>query len=130
LLAVLPIERRRVRGGGLAGWTFPDEPEANHWTPASLRRAHPYRAGTSDGLLSFVTTGSGFFRAPYRDTHLPLSDYRRFARLADVAGFDLYPLGHCRNDLSAVYDSQRAFVRLVGPMPTFQWIETGPIRPT
>jgi hypothetical protein len=130
VLAVLPIERRHVRGGGLVGWTFPDEPEGNHWTPSSLRDAHPYRAGSPDGLLSFVTTGAGFFRKPYRDPRVPLSDYRRFARLADVAGFDLYPLGHCQNDLAVVYDSQRAFVRLVGPMPTFQWIETGPIKPT
>jgi hypothetical protein len=130
VLAVLPIEGQRVRGSGLVGWTFPDEPEGNHWTPASLRRAHPYQRGNRDGLLSFVTTGSGFVRKPYRDVRFPLSQYRRFARLADVAGFDLYPLGHCQTDLSVVYESQRAFVRLVGPMPTFQWIETGPIRPT
>jgi hypothetical protein len=130
LLAVLPIAGRGVRGSGLVGWTYPDEPEGNHWTPASLRRAHPYQRGNGDGLLSFVTTGSGFFREPYRDVRLPLSDYRRFARLADVAGFDLYPLGHCQRDLSVIYESQRAFVRLVGPMPTFQWIETGPIKPT
>ena len=130
LLAVLPIENRGVRGGGLLGWTFPDEPEGANWTPASLRDAHPYRAGSPDGLLSFVTTGAGFFREPYRDPRVPLSDYQGFARLADVAGFDLYPLGRCQSDLSVVYDSQRAFVRLVGPMPTFQWIETGPIKPT
>jgi hypothetical protein len=130
MLAVLPIERRDVRGGGLVGWTFPDEPEGSNWTPASLRDAHPYRAGSPDGLLSFVTTGAGFFRRPYRDPRVPLSDYRGFAQLADVAGFDLYPLGHCQNDLSVVYDSQRAFVRLVRPAPTFQWIETGPIKPT
>jgi hypothetical protein len=29
-----------------------------------------------------------------------------------------------------VYEAQRAFVRLAGDMPTFQWIETGPIKPT
>jgi hypothetical protein len=38
-LAVLPIENRTVRGDGLVGWTFPDEPENNHWTPATLRKA-------------------------------------------------------------------------------------------
>jgi hypothetical protein len=128
-LAVLSIASRRVRGRGLVGWTFPDEPENNGWTPASLRRAHPYRRGNADGLLSFVTTGGGFFRGPYRNPAYPRLLYRGFARLADVAGFDLYPLGHCHSDLKAVYDAQRQFVALAGAMPTFQWIETGPIRP-
>jgi hypothetical protein len=129
-LAVLPVERRQVRGRGLLGWTFPDEPENNGWTPSSLKRAHPYARGTADGLVSFVTTSGGFFRPPYRDSKVTLSAFGQFARLADVAGFDLYPLGHCQHDLGAVYDAQRAFIRLAGGMPTFQWIETGPIRPT
>jgi hypothetical protein len=47
-----------------------------------------------------------------------------------MAGFDLYPLNACQSDLSAVYDAQREFVRLASPTPTYQWIETGPIRPT
>ena len=46
-----------------------------------------------------------------------------------MPGFDLYPLGHCSQDLAAVYDAQREFVQLAGGGPTFQWIETGPIRP-
>jgi hypothetical protein len=128
-LAVLSIASRDVRGRGLVGWTFPDEPENNGWTPDNLRRAHPYQRGSADGLLSFVTTGGGFFRAPYRDVSYPRALYRDFAHLADVAGFDLYPLGHCHSNLKAVYDAQRQFVALAGAMPTFQWIETGPIRP-
>jgi len=130
-LGVLPIHARRaVKGRALVGWTYPDEPENNGWTPARLQRAQPYARGSDDGLLSFVTTSAGFFHKPYRDTRVAPLVYRRFAQLADVAGFDLYPLGHCSNDLTAVYDAQRAFVRLAGAMPTFQWIETGPIRPT
>ena len=129
-LAVLPIQNPSVRGSGLVGWTFPDEPENNGWTPASLRQSHSYVRGSSDGLLSFLTTGGGFLHAPYRDSRVPLSAYGRFARMADVAGFDLYPLGHCQTDLTAVYDAQRAFVKFAGSMPTFQWIETGPIKPT
>lgn len=127
-LAVLPIAAKRVRGPALVGWTFPDEPETNGWTPARLKRANPYRRGNSDGLLSFMTTGAGFFRSSYTPAISQLL-YRDYARLADVAGFDLYPLGHCSADLAAVYDAQRAFNHIVGPMPTFQWIETGPIRP-
>jgi hypothetical protein len=128
-LAILPIKGRAVRGGGLLGWTFPDEPENNGWTPSSLRRAHPYRPGSADGLLSFVTTSGGFFRKPYTDSRVHPAAYGQFARMADVAGFDLYPLGHCQSDLGAVYDAQRAFIKLAGDRPTFQWIETGPIKP-
>ncbi|MFL5963579.1 MAG: hypothetical protein ACJ757_11885 [Gaiellaceae bacterium] len=128
-LAILPIKGRAVRGSGLLGWTYPDEPENNGWTPSSLRRAYPYQRGSADGLLSFVTTAAGFFRAPYRDPHVRPATYGLFARMADVAGFDLYPLGHCHSDLSAVYEAQQAFIRLTGGMPTFQWIETGPIKP-
>ena len=129
-LAILPIKGRAIRGSGLLGWTFPDEPENNGWTPASLRRVHAYTRGSTDGLVSFMTTTGGFFRAPYRDSHVRSATYGQFARMADVAGFDLYPLGHCQSDLGAVYEAQRAFIRLAGNMPTFQWIETGPIRPT
>jgi hypothetical protein len=128
-LAVLPIADRSPRGAALAGWSFPDEPENNGWTPDTLRNAHPFPRGGPDGLLSFVTTGAGFFRSPYTSPKVAPDVYRQFAHLADVAGFDLYPLGHCSNDLSAVYNAQRAFGSLVGAMPTFQWIETGPIRP-
>lgn len=129
-LAVLPIATRVARGPALVGWAFPDEPEGNGWTPASLRRAHPYQRGGSDGLLSFITTGPGFFRSSYTPTNIAPSVYTQFARLADVAGFDLYPLAHCSLDLGAVYDAQVAFGRLAGNMPTFQWIETGPSRST
>lgn len=129
-LAVLPIASRDVRGRTLAGWAFPDEPEGNGWTPDTLRRAHPFPRGGTDGLLSFLTTGGGFYRSAYTHSTVAADTYGQFARLADVAGFDLYPLGHCSPDLGAVYAAQRAFNTLAGAMPTFQWIETGPIRPS
>jgi hypothetical protein len=128
-LAVLPIAAKSVRGNRLVGWTFPDEPEGNGWTPASLQRAHPVRRGTKDGLLTFMTTGAGFYRSTYTPASTPQAVYGQYARLADVAGFDLYPLGHCSSDLGAVYDAQIAFNHLAGKMPTFQWIETGAIKP-
>jgi len=129
-LAVLPVAAGALRGPTLAGWAFPDEPEGNGWTPESLQRAHPYRRGSADGLLSFITTGPGFYRSSYTPTNIPVGTYGQFARLADVAGFDLYPLAHCSRDLGAVYDAQLAFNKLAGNMPTFQWIETGPSRST
>jgi hypothetical protein len=129
-LAVLPIQQRKTRGSKLVGWTYPDEPDNNGWTPETLARSFPYKRGNRDGLLTFVTTTGRFFRPPYRDTRVSPAVTGQFARLADVAGFDLYPLNACQHDLSAVYDAQRQFVRLAGKMPTFQWIETGPIVPT
>ncbi len=129
-LTVLPISNRAVGGNGLVGWTFPDEPEGNGWTPATLATRFPFRRGSPDGLLSFVTTGGGFAAGAYRDPQEPQSVYGAFARLADVAGFDLYPLNHCHHDLSAVYNAQQTFIQLAGQMPTFQWIETGPLHPT
>jgi hypothetical protein len=126
---VLPIADRAAGGARLVGWTYPDEPDRNGWTPTSLRAAYPIRRGTPDGLLSFVTT-TGTFVPGMGDPGTPPQLVGRFARLADVAGFDLYPLNHCRTDLSTVAAAQRTFARLAGPTPTFQWIETGPIVPS
>src|SRR5260221_12098016 len=42
-LAVLPIAAQGTRGAGLVGWTYPDQPESNGWTPASLAQGHPVR---------------------------------------------------------------------------------------
>ena len=105
--AVLPIGARATRGGRLIGWTYPDEPDNNGWTPASLAKAEPYRRGNADGLVTLVTTTGRFFRqTPYGATQVPLARYAGFARLADMAGFDLYPLNACQADLTAVYNAQ------------------------
>jgi hypothetical protein len=130
-LAVLDMRQNQTRDKQLAGFTYPDEPENNGWTPEELRSQFKFPRGTEDGLLSFMTTTSAFFRAaPYRDPRIPAETTSALARLADVAGFDLYPLNHCQSDLSAVYEAQRQFGALAGAMPTFQWIETGPLRPS
>jgi hypothetical protein len=126
-LVALPIRGQHVSGNGLVGWAYPDEPENNNWTPDMLRKAASDPIG--DGLISFLTMGPGFYGAPYRSPHVSLSVYSQFGQLANVAGFDLYPLGHCQSDLSVVFDAQKRFIDLVGKRPTFQWIETGPIKP-
>lgn len=128
-LLVLAAKHRATRGTRVLGWTFPDEPDNNGWTPPTLAGAYGAGRGNADGLLSFMTLTGRFFRPPYRNPSVSTATIARFARLADVAGFDLYPLNACQHDLSAVYDAQRQFDRLAGRMPTFQWIETGPIRP-
>jgi hypothetical protein len=128
--AVLPMSGRGTQGAHLVGWTFPDEPDNNGWSPARLQRTFDFRAGSPDGLLSFLTTTGGFFGGVYRTPSVSLATFSQFTHIPDVAGFDLYPLNHCQQDLSVVADAQRQFTRLAGDRPTFQWIETGPIRPT
>ena len=91
----------------------------------SLRSRERRRAGdVSDDDRPVLPT------APFGSPQIRLSRYAAFAAMADMAGFDLYPLNACQSDLTSVYDAQRAFVKLAGSTPTFQWIETGPIRPT
>src|SRR5690348_10448351 len=126
-LGILPIGGRAVQGTKLLGWTYPDEPDNNGWTPAALARAYSFRQGTPDGLLSFLTTTGAFYTAP--DKRPAAARTAAFVRIADVAGFDLYPLNHCSSSLVQVYDAQRRFSRLAPGKPTFQWIETGAIQP-
>lgn len=124
-LGVLPIAGRSAAGARLLGWTYPDEPENNGWSASSLAARFRYPRGNTDGLLSFVTMTSRFFTGP--DPRAATATAASFARVADIAGFDLYPLNHCSNSVRGVYDAQRRFSRLAAGTPTFQWIETGPI---
>ncbi len=126
-LGILPISGRAVQGTKLLGWTYPDEPDNNGWSPESLAHAYSFRQGTADGLLSFLTTTSAFYTST--DRRGASQRTAAFAALADVAGFDLYPLNHCQSSLVQVYDAQRRFARLARGKPTFQWIETGAIHP-
>jgi hypothetical protein len=127
---VLPIDtpRTTLRGRPLLGWAYPDEPDTYGHTAAQLRADHPARRGSREGKLTFLTTSAGFYTRAYASPNPPLAEYRALARLADVPGFDLYPIAHCDPNLRTVYDAQREFVRLANGAPTFQWIETGAIR--
>ena len=128
--AVLPMSGQGSEGARLVGWSYPDEPDNNGWTPTRLEQTFDYHAGSPDGLLSFMTTSGSFFHGSYRNPTVSLATFAKFAHIPDVAGFDLYPLNHCQQDLSVVADAQRQFTELAGGRPTFQWIETGPIKPT
>ena len=84
--------RARTRGAGLVGWTYPDEPDNNGWTPASLGEGPSVRArerrrarDLRDHDRPVLPPGA------VGSTQIPLSRYAGFARLADMAGFDLYP---------------------------------------
>jgi hypothetical protein len=107
------------------GWGFADEPDNHGVSPAALAAAG---AGTPG--LTFLTLTSGFWAGSGETTRsLPESTYAAYANAADVVGFDLYPLDHCRPDqFTGIFDAQRQLGRVAPGKPTFQWIETGPIR--
>src|SRR5262249_47856981 len=109
----------------LLGWAYPDEPDNNGWTASRLAARFSYKRGTADGLVSFVTTTGRFFTGPNSSTEA--ATVASFAKIADIAGFDLYPVNHCLSTLRTVYDAQQQFVQLARGAPTFQWIETGQI---
>jgi len=54
--------------------------------------------------------------------------YPALIDVADMIGFDLYPLQNwCRYEsFGDVFESQRELVRLAGGKPTYQWIEVRP----
>ena len=81
------------------------------------------------GRLRVLNTSGHFFsgQAPINAT-FNRDDYKRFAALADLVGFDMYPIDKfCgRVSLLDVFLAQRELMATYAPgKPTFQWIETG-----
>jgi hypothetical protein len=107
------------------GWYLPDEPDGWGITPDEL----PHLAPVSEtGRLRVLNVTQHFFsgQAPINDS-FDRNDYKRFASLADVIGFDLYPIvKFCgRVQLLDVFRAQRELMTVYAPgKPTFQWIET------
>jgi hypothetical protein len=115
---------RAVSGTGLIGWYQPDEPD-EHAPSGGLSQLPPERQSKR---VSFLTLGSHFFSAtppPPQGRAI----YPTLVALADMIGFDLYPLqGLCRRDaFQAVYQAQQELVSLAGGKPTYQWIEAAPM---
>jgi hypothetical protein len=108
-----------------AGWYLPDEPDGWGISPDQL----PHLPSASDtGRLRVLNLTQHFFsdQAPIND-HFDRNDYKRFAALADLVGFDMYPVAKfCgRVPLLDVFRAQRELMTLYAPgKPTFQWIET------
>jgi len=106
-----------------AGWYLPDEPDALGVRASEL----PQPAAA--GKLRVVNFSQHFYsgQAPIRPGY-DKDEYKRFAAVADVVGFDLYPIvKFCgRVPLLDVFRSQRELTTIYAPdKPTFQWIETG-----
>jgi hypothetical protein len=107
------------------GWYLPDEPDG--WgIPPERMPVLPAAADT--GRLRVLNVSQHFFseQAPIND-RFDRNDYKRFAALADVVGFDMYPIvKFCgRVPLIDMFRAQRELMTIYAPgKPTFQWIET------
>jgi hypothetical protein len=107
------------------GWYLPDEPDGWGLAPDQL----PDLPSISDtGRLRVLNISQHFFsgQAPLND-RFDRDEYKRFAALADLVGFDMYPVvKFCgRVSLLDVFRAQRELMTTYAPgKPTFQWIET------
>jgi len=108
-----------------AGWYLPDEPDGWGITPAQMPQLPPV---SQTGRLRFLNISQHFYsgQAPINAT-FDRSTYKQFAALADVVGFDMYPIvKFCgRVPLTDMFHAQRELMTIYAPgKPTFQWIET------
>jgi hypothetical protein len=122
--AVVDGQADAAKGAGVIGWYYEDELDGRQSPPLTATDVSRMKISPPSGMLSFLTLTNHFYSGA-----APLwfgrSLYPAFAGLANVLGFDLYPLQNwCRSDkLGDVYDAQRELVTLAQGKPTFQWIE-------
>jgi hypothetical protein len=109
---------------GLIGWYYPDELDGRLASRPSNEDIDQLAVDPPGGLLSFLTLTNHFYSGA---DPLPIGRdlYPQLASLANVLGFDLYPLQNwCRTDrFDAVYKAQVELEALGGGKPTYQWIE-------
>jgi hypothetical protein len=108
-----------------AGWYLPDEPDGWGLTPGQLPKLAP---DTETGMLRVLNISQHFYSAfaPI-NPQFDRSTYTQFAALADVIGFDVYPIvKFCgRVSMTAMFHAQRELMTIYAPgKPTYQWIET------
>jgi hypothetical protein len=107
------------------GWYLPDEPDGWGITPDQMPQLPP---ASQTGRLRVLNISQHFYssQAPI-NAQFDRNDYKRFAALADVVGFDMYPIvKFCgRVPLTDMFHAQRELMTTYAPgKPTFQWIET------
>jgi len=122
--AVVDAQSGIASAPGVIGWYYPDELDGRLSPPLSAADVQSYAVTPPAGVLSFLTLTSHFYS---QAAPLPIgrSLYPAFTSLANVVGFDIYPLQiWCRDDrFGDVYDAQRELEALAPGKPTFQWIE-------
>jgi hypothetical protein len=109
-----------------AGWYLPDEPDGWGITPEQMPKLP---AATDTGLLRVLNLSQHFYSgfAPI-NAQFDRNTYKQFTALADVVGFDVYPIvKFCgRVSITSMFHAQRELMTIYAPgKPTFQWIETG-----
>jgi hypothetical protein len=113
------------QNSSVIGWFYPDEADGRGLTARTLPALPP---SSQVGRIRFLTLTNHFYS---RAAPLPggKAMYAGLVAKADVVGFDLYPLQEwCTSDLTPTFLAQQELVRLARGKPTFQWIETGPMR--
>jgi Purple acid Phosphatase, N-terminal domain len=108
-----------------AGWYLPDEPDGWGLTPAQMPKLPP---STETGMLRILNLSQHFYSAfaPI-NAQFDRSTYSQFAALADVVGFDVYPIvKFCgRVSITSMFHAQRELITIYARgKPTYQWIET------
>jgi len=108
-----------------AGWYLPDEPDGWGIPPAQMPNL-PAAADT--GLLRVLNISQHFYSgfAPI-NAQFDRNTYKQFTALADVVGFDIYPIvKFCgRVPITTMFHAQRELMTIYAPgKPTFQWVET------
>jgi hypothetical protein len=111
-----------VNGPGMIGWHLPDEADV------SVGGADRLPSPKGDGRVTFLTLTDKFATGTAPGPH-GKDIYPGLFELADVVGFDTYPLEvRCSiAQIDNVYWMQRELVQLAKGKPTFQWIEAGPM---
>jgi hypothetical protein len=108
-----------------SGWYLPDEPDGWGITPEQMPKLPPV---AQTGRLRVLGLSQHFFSGQALiNERFDRSDYTRFTALADVIGFDMYPIvKFCgRVPLTDMFRAQRELMTIYAPgKPTFQWIET------
>jgi Purple acid Phosphatase, N-terminal domain len=108
-----------------AGWYLPDEPDGWGITPAQMPKLP---AAADSGQLRVLNISQHFYSgfAPI-NAQFDRDTYKQFAAVADVVGFDVYPIvKFCgRVSITTMFHAQRELMTIYAPgKPTFQWIET------
>jgi len=125
--SIVNAENAGADGRGLIGWYYPDEWDAFLQSTVTRQQLDPSIPPSQPGRISFLTLTNHFYSLA---TPLPQGKgmYPLLMSIADVVGFDLYPLQvWCRPAFGDVMDAQRELGTTSGGKPTFQWIEVAPM---
>jgi hypothetical protein len=125
--SIVDADNAAADGRGVIGWYMRDEWDAfleSNVTLDELRQSIP---DAQPGRISFLTLTNHFYS---KAAPLPQGRgmYPALYSLADVVGFDLYPLQvWCKPAFGDVLDAQNELNANTNGKPTFQWIETAPM---